>query len=1408
MSSSLSLIAQYLATEKRVEIAEKLSADISSNPEAIDALCQILDVLDLEESSTVFANILDYSTKIIYSATSEEEDEESVDYANVLKFAAKLPKLRQQLLSKILSSLKTYIHENHNFIPEFDSIVEVQNSSASDYTEPIEISNDLVLSLFSFLHSFFVAIPDIGDLDQSIDSVLLKLLSINDEKISSIISKLLRWRISYIAEKIDNSDMLWKIIFALESSGKKYHKSHAFILWLRYLDSGLAHYEVYQNIVKTERYWKVLQSGLISDSHEFRKFCLSILQLSVKSINCSFENSIMSWDSTKSSLYLSEWARYCTLFEIMAIDTSLHQAEAGRRDITGLISPQSFIHPSWGFCLLSTGFKASMDSVRKFSLDLLLSIPDEHLHLIKYGLKFLEEVYLPYAMLAPHYAVRPEDGVNKCIFGEIMTKFIANLLVNLTSEKEYQDVALSILNVLENLKETFDPSRIYIAHGLLLGLSNKMVLRFDIHRSVLLKIFEVNAEGDLFEKVIQTINFRILLHFKITQNTLLSFFELLNLFIRFNGNQIVNENFTLIQEYLQTNEIDSQSLFSLLKDENVTGDLKALIIKVLNSSQDQLLCYLSNCSGETIAQVIQSSSELSILSSPQLVELFNKIITQKPSSVIYSSLATVDFENLQALIPSKSYISDLWKSIISESQSDELPVLELMLQKHKFFNNIYAHSTSVVMDFVGLVELETKILSKSSKLVKSVKEFYKLKEEIYGEYYKTLEITSTKSKGYSIEDILKVLNSDSSNHRANFSMVQLLNNFLSTNNDTQIASLKKVVKFLTDLWKSLDSSRLQLNQKDLHVLMIDTILHPSLLSLSVDDDETSQNLFEFAISVLENAQGRRSLLPALAKNLSTYQVEQHEKFEALPWVVEILVRAFIVYQIRNNVFKLENIIGDIYDRRISLTSGCDLYSSVYGPEEVSAKIYLMAIFNSVKTSTFANQIVNFIFENEREFYFLQVNKSTDGFEEWRRIQLFTIIVSVLDIAGFEDKLDTLMELVGTDPSPLVRVFIEWILSFNLLKSKKYVQQILEDLSNENANLKPTVITSYERIIFLMISQLSPEQEVQVLQNFLAVIIPGATSNKAVTRHFSLSLVVSIYEEIESKKLKIDSHLKEIVFNMYKSASSSESYGQFRSGDALLWDIKQDLSLVSISGGVLMRVSDRDIFDYISRQSYLKYLTPQQSQFLNHAIGLEHKDLWIRDKLIQKRSVAKTGTTSQSPLQTKSGAWNTVMDVDETTRGKEVVRSDLIVVSSLVDKPPNLGGICRLCDVLGAGLLTLNDIKVKSHPQFKNVAVTADYWMPMIEVKPEDIKMYLREKKREGYTLIGLEQTDKSVELNNELQFPKKSLILLGREKEGVPGDLLAELDFCVEIKQVGVIRSMNIQTATAIIVHAYSTQHC
>jgi len=500
---------------------------------------------------------------------------------------------------------------------------------------------------------------------------------------------------------------------------------------------------------------------------------------------------------------------------------------------------------------------------------------------------------------------------------------------------------------------------------------------------------------------------------------------------------------------------------------------------------------------------------------------------------------------------------------------------------------------------------------------------------------------------------------------------------------------------------------------------------------------------------------------------------------------------------------LETIIGDLFNKTLSTTNS-DIYKEMYGPEEISARVNLMTIFNSIKSEQFAKRILNFIFENQEEFHFFKVLKSSDGLEEWTRLQLLCIIVSIMDKT--EVPVNVFLKLLDTDPSPLVRIYIEWVIAFSLLKDVQMAEKVLDEFIETSSTLRMPTLLAYQRLLFMMTQTTDEATEVRLLSKLLTVIIPNSTANKAVTRHFSVSLVVAAFNEIKRKSLKIDEKLSKVVSSINESAVSSETFGNFRSGDALLWNI-DEVSMVNISGGLLLRLTDRTDFDFINKETYLKHLTSNQLSLLNHEVGEDCQDLWALTQKTMSRKQTTKGT-EQSPLQTKSGAWSSIMDVDESTRGSEVVRSDLIVVSSLVDKAPNLGGICRLCDVLGAGLLTLNDISVKNNGEFKNVAVTADRWMPMIEVKMEDIKQFLKDKKKEGYTLIGLEQTDKSVQLNHELKFPKKSLILLGKEKEGVPGDLLAELDFCVEIKQVGVIRSMNIQTATAVIVHAYSVQHC
>lgn len=56
------------------------------------------------------------------------------------------------------------------------------------------------------------------------------------------------------------------------------------------------------------------------------------------------------------------------------------------------------------------------------------------------------------------------------------------------------------------------------------------------------------------------------------------------------------------------------------------------------------------------------------------------------------------------------------------------------------------------------------------------------------------------------------------------------------------------------------------------------------------------------------------------------------------------------------------------------------------------------------------------------------------------------------------------------------------------------------------------------------------------------------------------------------------------------------------------------------------------------------------------------------------------------------------------------------------------------------------------------------------------------------------------------RFPRKSAILLGDEKEGIPSDLFPVLDVCVEIPQVGLVRSLNVHVSGALTVWEYFKQ--
>ena len=88
---------------------------------------------------------------------------------------------------------------------------------------------------------------------------------------------------------------------------------------------------------------------------------------------------------------------------------------------------------------------------------------------------------------------------------------------------------------------------------------------------------------------------------------------------------------------------------------------------------------------------------------------------------------------------------------------------------------------------------------------------------------------------------------------------------------------------------------------------------------------------------------------------------------------------------------------------------------------------------------------------------------------------------------------------------------------------------------------------------------------------------------------------------------------------------------------------------------------------------------------------------------------------------------------------------------------------------------------------------------------QDLLSWLCKKKEEGYTVIGVEQTSSSCCISQH-RFVPKTVLLLGKEKEGIPVQFLHAGDACVEIPQLGIIRSLNVHVSGAITIWEYTKQ--
>ena len=149
--------------------------------------------------------------------------------------------------------------------------------------------------------------------------------------------------------------------------------------------------------------------------------------------------------------------------------------------------------------------------------------------------------------------------------------------------------------------------------------------------------------------------------------------------------------------------------------------------------------------------------------------------------------------------------------------------------------------------------------------------------------------------------------------------------------------------------------------------------------------------------------------------------------------------------------------------------------------------------------------------------------------------------------------------------------------------------------------------------------------------------------------------------------------------------------------------------------------------------------------------------------------------------------------------RESEKSPFVIVLDNVRSQSNVGSIFRTADAFLTESIYLCGITAKPpHREIQKTAlgatesVTWKYFPNTTEA--------IRDLKKDGYKIIGIEQTEGSVALEDfKIKNDKRYALVFGHEINGVDQEVLNNCDYCIEISQFGTKHSFNIAISVGIV---------
>jgi len=149
--------------------------------------------------------------------------------------------------------------------------------------------------------------------------------------------------------------------------------------------------------------------------------------------------------------------------------------------------------------------------------------------------------------------------------------------------------------------------------------------------------------------------------------------------------------------------------------------------------------------------------------------------------------------------------------------------------------------------------------------------------------------------------------------------------------------------------------------------------------------------------------------------------------------------------------------------------------------------------------------------------------------------------------------------------------------------------------------------------------------------------------------------------------------------------------------------------------------------------------------------------------------------------------------------KEKSKNPLVIVLDSIRSAMNVGSFFRTADAFALEKIVLCGISAL--PPNREITKTAIGATESVDwVYQENIETAINNLKSQEYTIVGIEQTNQSILLEDFVPEHQKYALIFGNEVDGISDEILGYLDVCIEIPQFGTKHSLNVSVCGGVVI--------